>query len=283
MALDLGIIGKKLNPLIREYNWKDVVLHALSVGVAYDDLEYIHEDRLKVLPSFAWCAAFDFLIQLGLTSKVNPYANLHGEQEVFFHHPIPTEGTLTTEGTISHIYDKGVGKPAVIVGEAKTFHSNGEKLFTNIFNLLGLKDGGFGGETPPPQKRLACPKRSPDFEEEDLPNLNQPLLFRLFAGESFANHGFHVDPAVARLNGYDQVVMPGFCTYGYAVRALMGRLFPKEPERTRFTRVRFTKVLHPNVPIKTLIWKTGECSAMFRTLNLQTGDVVLDQGIVEWT
>ena len=50
---------------------------------------------------------------------------------------------------------------------------------------------------------------------------------------------------------------------------------------TRF-RTRFAKPLYPGAPIKTQIWKVEEGKALFRTIHAETGEVVIDRGIVEW-
>lgn len=133
MALDLDSVGKKIGPVTREYDWKDVVLYALGVGAGFEDLEYCYENRLKTIPSFSIGAVFDFLAEVGLSSGANLAGILHGEQDIIFHNPIPVKGKLITEGAITGIYDKGAEKGALVVAEADTFHSDGQKLFTNIF------------------------------------------------------------------------------------------------------------------------------------------------------
>ena len=110
MALDLSSIGKRIGPLTRDYNWKDVVLYALGVGAGFDELEYCYENRLKVIPSFSIATVFDFLAEAAINSGANLSGILHGEQDIIFHNPIPTEGKLTTEGAVTHIYDKGARK-----------------------------------------------------------------------------------------------------------------------------------------------------------------------------
>ncbi len=45
-------------------------------------------------------------------------------------------------------------------------------------------------------------------------------------------------------------------------------------------RVRFSKTLYPGSAIKTEIWKLEEGKALFRTINAETGEVVLDRGHV---
>ena len=234
MALNLDSIGKRIGPLTKEYNWKDVVLYALGVGAGFDELEYCYENRLKVIPSFSSGIVFEFMTNVGLSSGVDPAGTLHGEQDIIFYSPIPPEGTLTTEGSITHMYDKGPEKGALVVAEADTYHSNGQKLFTNIFTLFCRKDGGFGGE-PGPDETVEFPDREPDFEENAHPSLDQPLLYRL-SGDVFA---LHVDPDFAKASGFQKPIMHGLCTHGYACRAVIKHLFPREPERISRRSVKF--------------------------------------------
>ncbi|NOZ02848.1 MAG: SDR family NAD(P)-dependent oxidoreductase [Deltaproteobacteria bacterium] len=277
MALNLETIGKRIGPMTRVYTWRDVVLYALGVGAGFDELEYCYEDRLKVIPSFSVGSIFDFLAAAGLDSGANLAGILHGEQDIIFHDTIPVEGTLTTEGAITHMYDKGEGKGALVIAEADTFHDNGRKLFTNIFTLFCRLDGGFGGE-PAPKEDFQFPEREPDFVEKAAPQPGQPLLYRL-SGDVFQ---LHVDPDFAKASGFAKPIMHGLCTHGYACRAVIKHLFPGEPERIRRFRTRFSKALYPGVPIETRIWKVEEGRALFRVVNGETGEVVIDRGIAEW-
>jgi len=277
MALNLDSIGKKIGPVTKDYDWKDVVLYALGVGAGFDDLDYCYETRLKVVPSFSIGAVFDFLAQVGLSSNADLAGILHGEQDIIFHNPIPTAGRLSTQGAITHIYDKGADKGALVVAEAETYHSNGQKLFTNIFTLFCRRDGGFGGPDAP-KDTVEFPDRAPDFEEEEVPSPDQPLLYRL-SGDIFA---LHVDPDFARASGFEKPIMHGLCTHGYACRAVIKNLFPGEPERMKRFRNRFSRTIYPGTPIKTQIWKIDEGRALFRTISSQTAEVVIDRGIVEW-
>ena len=153
MALNLEAVGKPIGPVSKDYTWKDVVLYALGVGSGSSELEYCYEKQLKVLPSFSIAAIFDFLAHIGITSNVNLAGILHGEQRLIFHHPIPTEGKLTTQGKITHYYDKGAEKGALVIAESDTYHSNGQKLFTSIITIFSRLDGGFGGENAPKARR----------------------------------------------------------------------------------------------------------------------------------
>ncbi|MEW6349460.1 MAG: SDR family NAD(P)-dependent oxidoreductase [Thermodesulfobacteriota bacterium] len=277
MALDPNCVGKPIGPLTKEYDWKDVILYALGVGASFEELDYCYENRLKVIPSFSIAAVYEFLAQAGLSSQANLAGILHGEQDIIFHHPIPPAGKLITKGAITDLYDKGADKGAIVVASADTFHSDGRKLFTNIFKLFCRLDGGFGGSDAPSEP-MAFPDRPPDFEQDDVPRPDQPLLYRL-SGDIFQ---LHVDPAFAQASGFEKPIMHGLCTHGFACRAVIKHLFPGKPElMTRFC-ARFSRPLYPGVPIRTQIWKLKDGYALFRTLNTQTGEVALDRGIVEW-
>jgi NAD(P)-dependent dehydrogenase (short-subunit alcohol dehydrogenase family)/acyl dehydratase/putative sterol carrier protein len=277
MALNFDAIGKPIGPLEKDYTWKDVILYALGVGAGFDELEYVYEDRLNVIPSFSIASIFDFLAEVGISSNCDLSGVLHGEQDLIFHNPIPTEGRISTSGTITHMFDKGEGRGALVVAEGDTFHSNGLKLFTNILTVFSRKDGGFGGQ-PGPSEQVEFPDRAPDFEDVSRPSADQPLIYRL-SGDIFS---LHVDPDFAKASGFQKPIMHGLCTHGYACRAAIKNLFPGEPERMKRFRVRFSKTLYPGEPIKTQIWKIDEGTAYFRVLNADNNEVVIDRGIVEW-
>jgi hypothetical protein len=132
MALNLDAIGKRVGPVTSEYNWKDLVLYALGVGAGFDELEYVYENQLKVIPTFAILSIYDFFSDFITISGVNLAGILHGEHELIVHSPLPPEGgSLISEGSITEIYDKGAGRGALIVGEIDTHHSQGQKLYTN--------------------------------------------------------------------------------------------------------------------------------------------------------
>ena len=277
MALNLDALGKKIGPFTKDYTWKDAVLYALGVGAGFSDLEYCYEKDLKVIPSFGITTMYDFMPELATTSDVNLAGVLHGEQELIFHNPIPPEGTLTTEGTIKHYYDKGKDKGALIVAEFETSHSNGQKLFTSIVTVFARLDGGFGGENAP-AKEVVFPDRDPDFVVEGKPSADQPLIYRL-SGDVFQ---LHVDREFAEMAGFEKPIMHGLCTHGYACRSLIQTFVPGEPEKARRMDCRFKRPLYPGMPVKTVIWKIGEGKAIWRVINTETKEVVIDNGVFEY-
>ncbi|MFO8112944.1 MAG: SDR family NAD(P)-dependent oxidoreductase [Desulfosalsimonadaceae bacterium] len=277
MALNLEAVGQKIGPVKKDYRWKDVILYALGVGAGFDELEYVYEKDLKVIPSFGIAAIFEFLSHIAQKAEVNYAGILHGEQELIYHSPIPTEGTMVTEGKISDIFDMGKDKGAIVVGESVTCDEKGRRLFTSVIRLFCRLDGGFGGK-PAPAAKVEIPERDPDFEDEAQPSQDQPLLYRL-SGDVFQ---LHVDPEFAKMSGFEMPIMHGLCTHGYACRSLVKNLVPGEPERVHRLSCRFSRPLYPGDPIKTQIWKVEDGKAVWRTINAKTGDVVITNGVFEY-
>jgi NAD(P)-dependent dehydrogenase (short-subunit alcohol dehydrogenase family)/acyl dehydratase len=277
MALNLDAVGKQIGPFKKDYTWKDIVLYALGVGAGFSDLDYCYEKNLKVIPSFAITTLYDLIPELAAVSNVNLAGILHGEHEIIFHSAIPAAGTLFTAGAITHYYDKGKDKGALIVAQFETRHSNGTKLFTSIATVYARLDGGFGGEAAP-QKQIQFPQREPDFAVQAAPAADQPLIFRL-SGDTFE---LHVDDAFAKTAGFERPIMHGLCTHGYACRALIQALIPGEPQKLRRLDCRFKRPLYPGRPIKTLIWKIADGQALWRVINADSGEVVMDNGVFEY-
>ncbi|MFH1153168.1 MAG: SDR family NAD(P)-dependent oxidoreductase [Pseudomonadota bacterium] len=277
MTLNLKCIGEKVGPFTREYSHKDAILYALGVGAGFSDLKYCYEKNLKVIPSFSIASIFDTLVEFAVKAQVNLAGILHGEQDLVFHNLIPPEGTLTTTGKIKHIYDKGKDKGALVIGESVTHHSNGQKLYTSIFSLFCRLDGGFNGENAPGTS-VEFPQREPDFMVHETPRVEQPLIYRL-SGDIFP---LHADPDFAKASGFEKPIMHGLCTHGFACRALINSLIPNEPEKARRMACRFSSTLYPGVPIRTLIWKISEGKALWKTVNAETNEAVITNGVFEY-
>ena len=92
MALNLKALGKPLGPVTKDYGWKDAVLYALGVGAGFNEIEYTYEKNLKVLPSFAIAAVFDFFPLFCTEANVNLAGILHGEQQIVFRGEVVVDG-----------------------------------------------------------------------------------------------------------------------------------------------------------------------------------------------
>jgi acyl dehydratase len=248
-----------------EYTDRDVMLYAVGVGAT--ELDFVLERNLKVLPSFAVIAGFPAMMGLVSTVEINPVMLLHGEQRIKLIKPIPTEGKLTTSGKVASVYDKGKG--ALMQVEAETKDEQGEVLFVNRSGVFLRGAGGFGGERGPEAGNKA-PDRAPDksVEMQTLPI--QAMIYRL----SGDRNPLHVDPAFAKMAGYDTPILHGLCTYGHVGRAVLSEYCDNDPARMTGLEVRFSGVVFPGDSIITEMWDEGDGRIVFQA-KTQRGDVVI--------
>lgn len=270
MAIDLSAVGKELPASTYEYNDRDVMLYALGVGATTDDLSFVFEKELKVLPTFAVIPAFPALMSIGSVLEFNPALLLHGEQRIELRGPIPTSGKLITQAKITAIYDKGSG--AVVVIDAETKDESGGVLFTNTFGVFLRGEGGFGGERgPSASKKNVPPERTPDHTIEDKIPLNQAAIYRL----SGDRNPLHIDPDFAKMAAFDRPILHGLCTFGYAGRAVLNAVCGGDPARLKDFEVRFAGVAYPGETIVTEIWQEGPDKAIMRATTAERGEPVI--------
>lgn len=271
MPVNLSVVGRKLESSIYEYSEKDVMLYALGVGVGREDLQFVYEQDLKVLPTFAVIPAFPALFAMGAAMDVNPMMVLHGEQRIELLAPIPTSGTLETTPCVKAIYDKGKG--ALVVIEAETVDvKTGRMLFKNVFGAFARGEGGFGGDRGPSGPRNTPPDRPPDavVEMKTLPQ--QALLYRL-SGDM---NPLHADPNFARMGGFETPILHGLCTFGHVGRAVLARYCGNEPTRLKSFEARFAGVVYPGETIVTEMWKEDERRVVLQARTRERGELVVN-------
>jgi acyl dehydratase len=268
MPFDMSKVGKKLGAVIHTYGERDVMLYALGVGVGPEDLQFVYERDLKVLPTFAVIPSFPAMMNLGGAMDVNPAMVLHGEQRIELHAPIPTSGTITTTPTIKAIYDKVKG--AVVVVETDSLDRNGKLLFRNTSSIFARGEGGFGGDRGPSGARNVPPDRKPDKSISYKTKPEQALLYRL-SGDM---NPLHADPDFAKMGGYDKPILHGLCTFGHAGRAVLQAFCGNEPARLKSFEVRFSGVVFPGETITTDMWQV-EPGKVVLTAKTERGEAVL--------
>ena len=270
MSVNLSVVGKKLEPSVYEYSEKDVILYALGVGCGREQLPFVYEQDLKVLPTFAVIPAFPALFAMGNAVDVNPMMVLHGEQRIELCAPIPTSGKLTTTPTVSAIYDKGKG--ALVVIETETVDAKGTLLFKNTFGAFARGVGGFGGDRGPSGPRNVPPDRKPDRTVEMKTLEQQALLYRL-SGDM---NPLHADPSFAKIGGFDTPILHGLCTFGHVGRAVLESYCGSDPSRLKDFEVRFAGVVYPGETIVTEMWEGEGGRIIVQAKTKERGDAVVN-------
>jgi len=268
MAINLNLVGKSFAPAEFEYKTRDVILYALGVGAGPDDLNFVYENGLQVLPTFAVIPAFPAAAASMPDLNVNPMMVVHGEQAIRLHRAIPDEGTIRTAATVKAIYDKGSG--AVVIVETNSTDKKGEPLFDATFAFFARGEGGFGGDRGPSTPPFEIPARDPDFRV-DMPTLPQQALIYRLSGDL---NPLHADPDFAKMAGFDRPILHGLCTYGHAGRAVLRFACGGDPAKFESFSARFSGTVYPGDTIVTEGWKTEKGKYLVRCTT-QAGAVVL--------
>jgi acyl dehydratase len=232
-----------------------VILYHLGLGAGNPpldpgQLEYTYEKHLKVLPSFGVIPAFGSMGGIGNVPglEFNFAMLLHGEQDLEIHRAIPVEGTVTSQGKVAGLYDKG--KAALVILEMTSRNESGETLFVNRFSLFLRGEGGFGGESGPKAGNQA-PDRQPDLVVESPTLPQQALIYRL----SGDKNPLHADPEFSKLGGFDTPILHGLCSYGIVCRAVVDGALDGDTSRVARYQARFAGVVFPGETIVTSIWR----------------------------
>ena len=264
------------------YTEKDCILYALGVGlgrdpVNEDELAFVYEKELKVLPTFALVQGYSAYWlrrpEVGVTwAKV-----VHGEQGLVLHQPVKPQGTVIGRTRVLDVVDKGEGRGALVFSERQIIDkASGDLLATLSQTTFCRGDGGFGGpkrETLPPHK---LPPRVPDTIC-DLPTRPEMALIYRLSGDV---NPLHAEPAFARAAGFPRPILHGLATFGVSGHALLKTFCGYDPARLTAMAGRFSAPVFPGETIRTEMWRDGAVVS-FRARVLERDVVAINNGRAE--
>jgi len=252
--VDLSVIGTNTEPIVFEYTWQDVALYNIGVGAGAKDLTFVYENApggLKVLPSFCVVPAMRAFPRLG--DDLEWSLMLHGEQVIRLSRPLQPQGKIIQVGEVLNIYDKGKGAVYRIRIKGRT--EDGKDLYEAEWSIFYLGAGGFGGDPGPKAEKIVPPEGTePDFSISEKVADNQAVIYRL----SGDYNPLHLDPEAAKRGGFDQPILHGLCTYGFATRAIVNERLAGDVARLKEFSARFSDVVYPGDTLTTEGWKSGD-------------------------
>jgi len=275
--IDLNLVGRELNPLEYAYEARDVILYALGIGAGAkkDELKFVYEKDLQVLPTFGVIPPFPSLAGIiGMEGMdFNLAMLLHGEHYLELYKEIPTYGKLISYPKIAGIYDKVKG--ALVVLEVETRNPKGELILRNTFGTFIRGEGGFGGERGP-EPGHEPPDREPDRVVTMQTSPQQALLYRL-SGDF---NPLHADYEFAAMGGFEKPILHGLCSFGFAGRAVLQEYCANEPSKLRAIKVRFSRHLFPGETLVTEMWHLQPDKVILRCKAAERGEYCLTNAAV---
>lgn len=278
MTINLDIVGRETTEEPFCYNENSIILYALGIGAGINDLDFIYEKDLKVYPTFAVVPMLIGLFRTLIDATLDKHLTFHAEQQVIMHRPIPTKGTIHTKTLADSFYDKG-DAGALFNGKTKNYDDKGNLLFETRSSFFDTSKtaGNFGGDRGPKVVKLVPPKgKEPDFQISYKTSKNQAALYRLNGDIN----PLHIDPEFAEIAGFNEPILHGLCTYGYAGRAVLQGLCENEPEKLKSFSVRFLNAVFPGDTLITKGWQIEDKVYVIQT-ECQDGRVVLGNGRAE--
>lgn len=255
---------------------RDVMLYALGVGA--DELAFVYEENLQMLPSMATTLAYPGFVWKDFDLGADWKKVLHGETSIEIHRPLPVEGELTGETKFGPFYDKGADKGTVACQTREIRDADGNLLVTVRNGSFLRGDGGQGGSAEPQPKPRPLPDRPADEVITLTTAANQAMIYRL----SGDYNPLHIDPEVAKAGGFDRPILHGLATFGVAGRAVLAALCDNQSSRLKRLDARFASPVYPGETIRTEIWRESPGVASYRASVVERDLVVLNNGYVEY-
>ncbi|HMO47784.1 MAG TPA: MaoC/PaaZ C-terminal domain-containing protein [Rubrivivax sp.] len=289
MNLD-HVSGRHFAPTNHDYEWRDSLLYALSLGFGRDPtdldaLPYVYEGLpgrpQQVVPSMAMVLGWQPFWQDDPAAAIDWKRIVHGEQHLQLHAPLPAAGRVRTEHRLVRVQDKGAGRGALLQMDTELFEREQGTHLASLQALHFLRgDGGCGdwGDAQAATPALpAIPDDTEPLASFDLPTPpDAALLYRVASRDWMP---IHADPAIAREAGFERPISHGLNNLGIACRALLKTLGLDRPERLRSLAARFVAPGLPGDTVRVEIFRRDAATLQFRASAVERGVRLLDRGV----
>lgn len=248
LAHDFGLVRQQWQP-------RDAILYALGVGLGTDplderDLAFLDETRLTVLPTFALTLGSPGMWIRNPLFGVDFTRLVHSEQDAIFYEPLPVAGDVVATARIASLNDQGVDRGAQVVVERTITDTVDGRVYCTLRQTLLLRsNGGFGG-TPAERPNICIPERDPDAITRVPFSSRAALIYRL-SGDW---NPLHINPAAARVAGFERPIMHGLGVYGAVAIAACQSVGVPVTALARMS-CRFAGIVLPGEVIELRLWR----------------------------
>jgi acyl dehydratase len=283
MAIDYDkLLALQIPDAEQSYGANDCILYALGIGLGLDplnadELPFVYEKNLKVLPTQAAVLASPGFWLRDLDTGIDWVKLVHGEHSIVLHKELEGRGTLTSKTRVLDVVDKGEGKGAIVYSERTLFDKAGGELIATIVQTTFCRgDGGFGGGPRPPPPPHPNPQPAPDLVCE-LPTRPEAALIYRLSGDP---NPLHVDPEVAKAAGFPKPILHGLATFSVAGHAILKTVCGYDPARLASIAGRFSAPVYPGETIRTELWRDGAVVS-FRARVVERDVIAINNGRAE--
>lgn len=203
------IAGYDLGKKIINYDERDAVLYALSVGTPHDRLDLVYERGLEAaLPVYACARGLWAVEAAGELGAYDRKKSLHASQKLVMHKALPAKGSIETEARIGDVWDKG--KASIVNIDISS------EYFTAAYSIFLPGLGDWGGERGPQKASEPDVATGELWKSSYQTHPFHAALYRL-TGDLYP---IHIDTEVAKANGFERPILHGLCTLGIAAREI---------------------------------------------------------------
>ena len=272
------LLNRAFDPIEADIHDTDVMLYALSIGLARDpldarELRYAYEKDLRVFPTMPLIIGHPGNWMVDPATGITRSKVVHGAQRLTTFRELPIGGSVVSTNRVAALWDKGEKGAVMDLVRETHDRATGDLIARSESSVFCRADGGFGGPAGPGHAFAATPERAPDHVMAITTEPNMALLYRL----NQDRNPLHAEPAYAERAGFSRPILHGLATYGVAAVAI-DRTWP---DRTiRSIEARFSKPVLPGETITVDMWEEGGAIA-FRARVAERDVVVLDRGRAE--
>lgn len=284
------VSGLRFAPTEQDYEWRDSLLYALSLGFGRDPLDpdelpYVYEGLpgrpQQVPPSMAVILGWQPFWHDDPAAAIDWKRIVHGEQHLRLHAPLPAAGRVRTQHRLVRVQDKGAGRGALLQIDTELFDRDRGTHLASLQSLQFLRgDGGCGDWGAAEAAAPALPAIAGDALPIASVDLATPahaaLLYRVASRDWMP---IHADPAIAREAGFERPISHGLNTLGIACRALLKTLGLDRPERLHALAARFVAPGLPGDTVRVEIFGRDAGALQFCATAIERGVRLLDRGL----